>query len=303
MGRKPVLVVMAAGMGSRYGGEKQLDPVGSHGQLILDYSLFDARRAGFEEAVFILKPDMEQAFEQNVRGRIAGALKTSCVFQRTDALPEGFDVPAGRVKPWGTAHAVLCAREAVQGPFAVINADDFYGAHAFEAIFQFLQAGRPAGEYAMVSYLLKNTVSDAGSVARGVCEVRDGFLTGITERVRIERKGQSIAFSEDGGLNWSPLAQDTPVSMNLWGFGADFMQALAGGFPSFLREALQSNPLKAEYFLPGVVEKMLDSGQANVRVLESPDKWYGMTYREDKKTVVAAIAAMTDAGTYPDKLW
>lgn len=302
MSQSRTLVVMAAGMGSRYGGLKQLEPVGSHGQLLLDYTLYDAVRAGFSRAVFVLKREMYETFSKSVLERVGTAIETRCVFQELADIPNGFKIPDGRVKPWGTAHAVLTAKSEVGGPFAVVNADDFYGSGALSAIGSFLSAGHKAGEYAMVSYLLKNTVPDSGSVARGVCEINDGFLSSVTERTRIERRGSGIAFALDNDT-WQTLDGDTPVSMNMWGFGADFMSVLEDGFAPFLKSAVETNPLKAEYFLPSVVQRMLDSGRASVRVLQTPDKWYGMTYREDRQTVCDAIDGLTKAGVYPKKLW
>lgn len=303
---KPVLVVMAAGMGSRYGGLKQMDPVGAHGQLIIDYSIYDARRAGFETVVFVIKPELEDAFRAAIGARLAGHMDVKYAFQRTDDLPAGYDLPEGRVKPWGTAHAALAARALVDGPFAVINADDCYGPEAFQKIYAYLSA-HPDGEkyeYAMVGYLLKNTVTEHGSVARGVCR-RDGggFLTEVTERTCIEKDGDDARFTEDGGVTWTPLSGETVVSMNLWGFHRSFLDEAWARFPAFLDRALESNPLKAEFYLPAVVSQLIGEGRARVKVLTSADKWYGVTYHEDKPAVVAAIAGMTARGLYPDDLW
>ena len=276
---KPVLVIMAAGMGSRYGGLKQLDPVGNHGQLIIDYSICD---------------------------RVSTGMDVKYAFQRKDDLPEGYAVPEGRAKPWGTAQAALAARELVHGPFAIINADDYYGPEAYQLIYDYLCA-HPDGElyeYAMVGYLLKNTVTENGSVARGVCTV-DGehILRDIVERTAIEKDGDDARFTEDGGGSWTALPGNTTVSMNMWGFTRSFLDEALARFPAFLDKALAENPLKGEYFLPSVVEQLIGGGKARVRVLLSQDKWYGVTYREDKPTVVAAIAEKTKAGLYPDRLW
>ena len=305
--KKPVLVVMAAGMGSRYGGLKQIDPVGGHGQLIIDYSIYDARRAGFETVVFVIKHEIEETFKAAIGDRLSKVINVKYAYQDLDDLPAGYAVPTDRVKPWGTAHAILAARKVVDGPFAVINADDCYGPEGFRAIYDYLEShpDQPdCYEYAMVGYLLGNTVTEHGHVARGVCEEdNDNFLVRVTERTRIEKDGADARFSEDDGKTWTPLAGDTIVSMNLWGFTASFLREAEARFPAFLDKALEENPLKGEYFLPSVVTQLLDEGKARVKVLRSHDKWYGVTYKEDKPMVVAAIAEKTAQGLYPDKLW
>ena len=305
--KKPVLVAMAAGMGSRYGGLKQIDPVGDHGQLIIDYSIYDARRAGFEMVVFVIKHEIEETFKAAIGDRLSKVINVKYAYQDLDDLPAGYAVPADRVKPWGTAHAILAARKVVDGPFAVINADDCYGPEGFRAIYDYLEShpDQPdCYEYAMVGYLLGNTVTEHGHVARGVCEEdNDNFLVRVTERTRIEKDGADARFSEDDGKTWTPLAGDTIVSMNLWGFTASFLREAEARFPAFLDKALEENPLKGEYFLPSVVTQLLDEGKARVKVLRSHDKWYGVTYKEDKPVVVAAIAEKTAQGLYPDKLW
>ena len=303
---KPVLVIMAAGMGSRYGGLKQLDPVGNHGQIIIDYSIYDARRAGFETVIFVIKEENEADFRARVGDRVAHVMEVKYAFQRQDDLPEGYAVPEGRAKPWGTAHAVLSARHLIDGPFAVINADDYYGPEAYRLIYDYLltHPDGPVYEYAMVGYLLKNTVTEHGSVARGVCAVDgDGVLREVIERTAIEKDGDNARFTEDDGQTWIPLSGDTTVSMNLWGFTRSFLDEAEARFPAFLDAALASNPVKAEYFLPTVVEQLIGEDKARVQVLLSRDKWFGVTYREDKPTVVAAIAEKTAAGLYPDRLW
>ena len=305
--KKPVLVAMAAGMGSRYGGLKQIDPVGDHGQLIIDYSIYDARRAGFEMVVFVIKHEIEETFKAAIGDRLSKVINVKYAYQDLDDLPAGYAVPADRVKPWGTAHAILAARKVVDGPFAVINADDCYGPEGFRAIYDYLEShpDQPdCYEYAMVGYLLGNTVTEHGHVARGVCEEdNDNFLVRVTERTRIEKDGADARFSEDDGKTWTLLAGDTIVSMNLWGFTASFLREAEARFPAFLDKALEENPLKGEYFLPSVVTQLLDEGKARVKVLRSHDKWYGVTYKEDKPVVVAAIAEKTAQGLYPDKLW
>ena len=305
MNKKPVLVIMAAGMGSRYGGLKQLDPVGEHGQVILDYSIYDARRAGFETVVFVIKPEIEADFKALVGSRVETSMDVRYVYQLKEDLPEGYAVPEGRTKPWGTAQAALAARHVVDGPFAVINADDYYGPAAFQEIYDYLSA-HPDGdvyEYAMVGYLLKNTVTEHGTVARGVCEENgDHFLTQVTERTKIE-KGDPPRYTEDGGVTWTQLPADTIVSMNMWGFNQSFLKEAWARFPAFLDKALAENPEKAEYYLPTVVSWLISEGKARVKVLRSEDKWYGVTYREDKPVVVQAIAEKTASGLYPERLW
>lgn len=304
--QKPVLVVMAAGMGSRYGGLKQLDPVGPNDQLIIDYSIFDAHRAGFDTVVFVIKPEIAEAFRCGIGDRISKVMDVKYVFQDRDDLPEGYTCPEGREKPWGTAQATLAARKEVDGPFAVINADDYYGPHGFREIFQYLQRN-PDGsiyEYAMVGYLLKNTVTENGHVARGVCqETGDHFLSSVTERTRIVKGEACPRYTEDDGATWHDLPGDTVVSMNLWGFQKSYLEEAWARFPAFLDKALAENPTKSEYYLPSVVSQLLEEGKARVKVLRSHDRWYGVTYREDKPSVMAAIRRMTDEGLYPERLW
>ena len=303
--KKPVLVIMAAGMGSRYGGLKQLDPVGNHGQLIIDYSIYDARRAGFETVVFVIKPEIEEDFKRCIGDRVSQVMDVRYAYQLKEDLPEGYSVPEVRQKPWGTAHAALAARNIVDGPFAVINADDYYGPEAFQEIHDYLTAHQDGEqyEYAMVGYLLKNTVTENGTVARGVCEeTGDHYLSQITERTKIEQ-GPPLRFTEDDGQTWTELPEDTIVSLNMWGFTRSFLDEAWKRFPAFLDKALAENPAKAEYFLPSVVSQLIGEGKARVKVLRSGDKWYGVTYREDKPTVVNAIAEKTKAGLYPDRLW
>lgn len=304
---KPVLVVMAAGMGSRYGGLKQLDPVGNHGQLIIDYSIYDARRAGFETVVFVIKHEIEDAFKAAIGDRLSRVMDVKYAYQDLTDLPEDYAVPEGRVKPWGTAHAILAARKVIDGPFAVINADDCYGPQGFKAIYDYLSAHpdrEGCYEYAMVGYLVGNTVTENGYVARGVCEEdKDGYLLKVTERTHIAKDGENARYTEDEGKTWVELPGDTIVSMNLWGFTRSFLTEAEARFPAFLDRALAENPLKGEYFLPSVVTQLLEEGKARVKVLRSHDKWYGVTYKEDKPMVVSALAEKTAQGLYPDDLW
>lgn len=304
---EPVLVVMAAGMGSRYGGLKQIDPVDNDGNIIIDYSLFDARRAGFKTAVFVIKPEIDKAFREAIGDRISKVMNVAYAYQVLDDLPAGYTVPEGRTKPWGTAHAVLAARKIVDGPFAVINADDYYGVDAFRTIYEYLRShpDNPACyEYAMVGYLLENTVTDHGSVARGVCETTaDGYLANVVERTKIEKGESCPRYTEDDGKSWTDLPGNTIVSMNLWGFHKSYLEEAEARFPAFLESTSITNPLKGEYFLPSVVSQLLDEKKARVRVLSSKDKWYGVTYKEDKPVVVNALAQMRSTGIYPENLW
>lgn len=306
MDKKPVLIIMAAGMGSRYGGLKQIDPLNDDGDLIIDFSIFDALRAGFEKIVFVIKKEIEADFKEKIGKRIEKNAEVTYVYQSLENIPAGFSVPETRVKPWGTGHAVLSCAEVVDGPFAVINADDYYGAEAFRLIYQYLTEHEDDEKfrYAMVGYRLENTLTDFGHVARGVCETdKDGYLVDIHERTRIEKKDGGAAYTEDDGKTWNPLNNDTTVSMNMWGFSYSFMEALKNGFPAFLEKGLKENPEKCEYFLPFVVDSLIKEGKATVKVLKSADKWYGVTYKADKPVVVAAIQAMKENGKYPMKLW
>lgn len=310
MTNKPILAVMAAGMGSRYGGLKQIDPVGPSGEAILDYSLYDARRAGFETVVFIIKPEIDEAFRASVGARAEKAgLEVRYAYQTLDKLPEGFSVPEDRVKPWGTAHAILSAADVIDAPFAVINADDYYGPQGFRLIYEHLakaetKAGSPA-PWAMVGFLLGNTVSANGSVSRGVCQLdEENRLVKVTERTRIETYEGGIHYTEDDGATWTDLPADAVVSMNLWGFTPDFLDRAREGFAAFLDANLPVNPLKCEYYLPSVVTAALEKGTAQVTVLTSADRWHGITYREDKPELVEALRRMSEEGLYPkDRLF
>lgn len=361
---KPALIIMAAGMGSRYGGLKQVDPVTPEGEILLDFSLYDAMMAGFEDVVFIIRKEHREAFDNLLKDRASKHLSIHYAYQELSDLPEGFEVPDGRTKPWGTCHAVMACRDIVKGPFAVINADDYYGPSAFMQIYDFLSSEVSSAEnhsdndvltskgsdnnsrtsetsneipqdnkisdFAMVGYMLPNTLSESGHVARGVCQISDsGYLSDIVERTKIMRRpidsdpnsesisnsdsvdtkdsvshrGSEIAYEDSETGDWITLSEDTIVSMNFWGFTQSFMQAMIDNFPAFLEESLKSDPLKAEYFLPFIVDKMIVAGSARVKVLPSKDRWYGMTYKEDKPLATAALQSMKDKGLYPDKLW
>lgn len=297
---------MAAGMGSRYGGLKQIDPVDADGHIIMDFSIYDAVKAGFEKVIFIIKKENEAAFRAGIGDRMERRIQVEYVFQDLHNLPDGFEVPKGREKPWGTAHAVLSCLPVIDGPFAVINADDYYGQQAFQVIYDFLSTHKDTDKYhyTMVGYLLKNTLTENGHVARGVCGTdAAGKLTSITERVRIEKREGGPAYTEDDGVTWISLPEDTVVSMNMWGFSKSMMKELRNRFAGFLSENLPKNPLKCEYFLPFVVDELIREGKADVTVLKSRDRWYGVTYKEDKPVVVKAVQALKDQGLYPQKLW
>ena len=304
--KKPVLVIMAAGMGSRYGGLKQIDPIDSEGHMIIDFSIYDAVQAGFEKVVFIIKKENEKDFRETVGDRMEKNVEVSYVYQELTNLPEGFEVPEGRVKPFGTGHAILSCMGMVDGPFAVINADDYYGKDAYKMIYDYLVSHEDDDKYryAMVGYILENTLTDNGYVARGVCEIdEDHFLTDIHERTHIEKKDGGAAYTEDDGATWTKLPLDSTVSMNLWGFSDSLLGELKERFIKFLEENLPVNPLKCEYFLPFVVNELLEEKKATVEVLKSTDKWYGVTYKEDKQFVVDAIKKMKEEGLYPKHLW
>ncbi len=306
MNGRPVLVIMAAGMGSRYGGLKQIDSIDAYGNKIIDYSIFDAVQAGFEKVVFIIKKAIEKEFRENIGDRIASHVKVEYVYQELDRLPAGYQVPEGRVKPWGTGHAILCCQDVIDGPFAVINADDYYGKSAFVSIYNQLSeiSDGEKYQYTMVGYRLYNTLTENGHVARGVCTIsEDGKLIDIHERIRIEKQGDKAKFTEDDGKTWTELGEDTVVSMNMWGFTKSITKELDQRFAVFLDKELPGNPLKCEYFLPFVVDELLKEYKAEVTVLKSVDRWYGVTYKEDKETVVNAIMELKKTGIYPEKLW
>ncbi len=300
--KNPELVIMAAGMGSRYGGLKQIDKVDDAGHIIIDYSIYDAIKAGFRDVTFIIKKEIEKDFREVMDAHLKGKnINVKYVYQEIDKLPEGFSVPAGRRKPWGTAHALLCCLGTVDAPFAVINADDYYGAHAFEKIYDFLKNTTDDGKYhyAMVGYRIKNTVTEQGTVSRGVCEYdKSGMLTSIVERTKIGIGDNGIYYTEDG-VDYA-LDPETLVSMNLWGFTPSYLDECKARFPKFLEENLPKNPEKCEFFLPTVVSELVAEGRADVRVLDNTDKWYGVTYKEDKEMVVNAFSELKKSGVYPE---
>ena len=301
--KKPALVILAAGMGSRYGGLKQMDPMDPMGHAIIDYSIYDAKRAGFGKVVFVIKKAIEKDFKETVGRRVPDDMEVFYAFQEVDSLPDGFILPEGRIKPWGTAHAVLCAKPFINEPFAVINADDYYGVHGFQVMADFLTkpiVGEKA-PFAMVGYHLGNTVTENGSVSRGICEVdQDHQLISITERTHIEKKGDHAEFTEDDGVSWESLPFETLVSMNFFGFQPMIMDELEKGFPEFLKTSLSVNPLKCEYFIPSAASDLLNQGKATMEVLVSKDQWYGVTYPEDKQSVIDALTQFRADGVYPE---
>lgn len=298
---EPTLVILSAGMGSRFGGLKQIKAVDDHGHAIIDFSLYDAYRAGFRKVAFVIKHEIEEDFKAAIGRRMEKYFNVTYVFQQLDCIPEGCSIPEGRVKPWGTGHAVACCASMVDGPFAVINADDFYGPSAFDALYGFLSVERPENEHAMVAYLLRNTVTENGYVARGVCTVEDGFLTDVVERTHIEKRGKDAVYTEDGE-HFYDLSGDSAVSMNCWAFGHEMLDELVARFPDWFAENVERNPLKCEYFLPSVANSLIKEGKASVRVLPCTETWHGITYKEDLPEVIEAIASLRTQGFYPNTL-
>ena len=305
--KKTTLVVMAAGMGSRYGGLKQIDPVGPNGEIILDYSVYDAAEAGFDRVIFVIKREIEEDFKKITDGRFEGKIEVDYAFQAMDDLPEGFSVPEGRVKPWGTGQAVLACRKLVDGPFAVINADDYYGKETFKLIHDELVKEKPETDkydFCMVGFRVENTLTENGTVARGVCQTNaQSYLTDIVERTKIAINGDKIQYTEDDGASWTDIPFGTTVSMNCWGFSPEMLTELEKRFATFLEKGIKENPLKCEYFLPFVVDELLKEGKAQVSVLETSEKWYGVTYKEDRASVAEALGKKVTDGVYPEKLW
>ena len=306
MSKKPTLVIMAAGMGSRYGGLKQVESMTDTGEIILDFSLYDAMMAGFDRAIFIIREEHRDIFREIVDERAGKYMEIEYAYQALDDVPEWFEIPEGREKPWGTSHAILAARDLIDGPIAVINADDYYGPSGFTSIYDYLTTHEDGDkyDYCMIGYQLQNTITEHGHVSRGVCEMdENGFLTNITERTKIMRKPEGISYTEDDGQTWTVLPDDTLVSMNFWGFTESLMQELKEGATEFFKNEVPKNLLKSEYLIPRTVDKLIKAGKAQVKVLECPDKWCGVTYKEDKQGVMDTLQSKKDKGEYPDKLW
>lgn len=294
----PVLVVMAAGMGSRYGGLKQIDPVGPNGQIIMHYSIYDAWKAGFRRVVFIIKEDLLDAFRERIGNAAEKLMQVDYVFQSPDKLPEGCTMPEGRTKPLGTGHAIYCVRGVVNEPFAVINADDFYGAQAFQCLYDYLKDAQDDDKYryCMVGYRVENTLTENGTVSRGICEAdENGYLADIVERTAISRDANGVISDPEAG----EITEGTLVSMNMWGFTPSFLDELETGLRTFMTDELPKNPAKGEYYLPFAVDHLIQNGQATAKVLQTSAQWYGVTYKEDKPVVVDALRRMTEAGLYP----
>ena len=306
MSQSPTLIVMAAGIGSRYGGLKQVDPIGPNGEIVIDYAVFDALRAGFGKIVFLIRRDIEEVFREKVGSTIEKHAETVYVFQELSNLPPGFGVPPDRKKPWGTGHAVLSCKDAVHEPFAVINADDFYGPGAFRALAAYLRQARDPEhgpyDYSMAGYVLENTLSEHGTVSRGVCEVTpQGYLAQVRERTKIKSFDDAVKYTENGE-DWVTIPANSTVSMNMWGFTTSFFDELERRFPRFLTENA-ANLTKAELYLPAVVNQLLDEGKAAVKVLPVQEKWFGVTYPEDRESVQEAIRGLVRQGIYPENLW
>lgn len=294
----PVLVVMAAGMGSRYGGLKQIDPVGPNGQIIMHYSIYDAWKAGFRRVVFIIKEELLDAFRERIGNAAEKLMQVDYIFQSPDKLPEGCTMPEGRTKPLGTGHAIYCVRGVVSEPFAVINADDFYGAQAFQCLYDYLKDAQDDDKYryCMVGYRVENTLTENGTVSRGICEAdENGYLADIVERTAISRDANGVISDPEAG----EIAEGTLVSMNMWGFTPSFLDELETGLRTFMTDELPKNPAKGEYYLPFAVDHLIQNGQATAKVLQTSAQWYGVTYKEDKPVVVDALRRMTEAGLYP----
>ena len=305
MNKKPILVVMAAGLGSRYGGLKQIDPIGPCGEVIIDYSLYDAKAAGFETAICIIKHSIEKDFKAIMERGAAKHMNILYAYQDMNDIPEGFTIPEGREKPWGTGHAILAARDLIDAPFGVINADDYYGKDVFKVMYDYLSKAKDGKyyDYCMAGYQIENTLTENGTVARGVCVTKNGYLQHLDERTKICWKDGKIQFTEDDGKTWEEVPVGTPVSMNFFGFTPSIITELRAKFPAALEKIIATNPLKGEFFIPIVTSELVAEGKARVKVLPAPDRWYGVTYKEDRPVVVEAMRAKTAAGEYPEDLW
>ncbi len=298
---KTTLVVLAAGMGSRYGGLKQIDPIGPNGEIILELSVYDAIQAGFDRVVFIIKKAIENDFKEAIGNKLAEHVEVEYVFQDLTILPKAYPIPKGREKPWGTAQALWCCKDVLDGPFAVINADDYYGQSCFKDLHRFLNEEAATHHYGMVGYVLANTITENGSVARGQCVVKDGRLVNVIERTKIEKHGEVIEYYENE--EWHPLPADTLVSMNMWAFTPDILTEIEERFDAFMKETVPANPLKSEMYIPSVVGELLQEQVADVVMMASHDRWYGVTYQEDKESVKVGIRSLIEQGCYPQPLW
>ena len=299
--KKPALVILAAGMGSRYGGLKQIDGVGSHGEPIIEFSIYDAKQAGFEKVVLIIRKEHEEAFRSCLTDKISKHMEVEFAYQDMHDIPEGIEIPEGREKPWGTTHALLACRNIVKEPFAIINADDFYGKDAYKVIYNYLSTDIKDDEYAMVGYPCINTLTDNGTVTRGWCQEKDGYLSEITEIQKIAKKGNEAIYEENG--EWKTMPNNALVSMNFWGFTPKIFDECAPVFDSFIRKGVKENPMKCEHVIPTAIGTLVSEKKCQVRMLSSKDHWFGVTYKEDKPDVMAKIAKMREDGIYPDILW
>ncbi|QZO75914.1 nucleotidyltransferase [Helcococcus kunzii] len=304
--KKPVLVIMAAGMSSRYGSLKQIDPIDKEGNVIIDFSIYDAIKAGFEKVIFIIKEEMLSDFKEVIGDKVSKHIDVEYAFQDLRDIPAEYEIPEGRVKPWGTAHAIYSARKYINGTFAVINADDYYGREAFKKIYDFLVESENDDKYnyAMIGYRLYNTVTENGTVSRGICEVNeDGFLDNVTERTKIAKFDDGIRFTEDDGNTWCDLDSNSYISMNMWGLNESFIEEIEKEFPSFFEHDVKKNPLKAEIFIPKLIANLLERGKVRVKVLPTDEKWHGVTYKEDKPIVEREIQKLKDKGLYSQDIW
>lgn len=303
--KEPVLVIMAAGMGSRYGGLKQIEPIDEEDHKIIDFSIYDAIRANFKKIIFIIKKEIEKEFKDKIGEKISKHIQVEYVYQELENIPKPYSIPEGRVKPWGTGHAILSCIERIDGPFAVINSDDYYGVNGFKILYDYLiSMDDKKLTYVMVGYRLENTLTDNGRVARGICDVdENNMLIGIDERTCIEKRNNGAAYTEDEGKTWIEVSKDSTVSMNMWGFSSTILKELNNRFVEFLEKQVTKEPFKSEYFLPEVVGQLLLEKKATVKVLKSTDKWYGITYKADKERVMEEIAKLKSNGLYPEKLW
>lgn len=303
--KAPALVIMAAGMGSRYGGLKQIDPVDEYGNIIVDFSIYDAKRAGFEKVVFIIKRENEQTFREVIGDRVSKYIDVEYVFQDINNIPEEYEVPEGRIKPWGTGHAVLCCADTVNGPFVIVNADDYYGREAFELMYDYLMNTDDDDkyQYSMVGYMVENTLTENGYVSRGICSAdSEGYLDSVIERTHIEKKDGKIVYTEDG-KSFTDIRKGTLVSMNMWGLRPSIFPELKSRFIQFLKNEAVENPMKSEFYIPKVIDQLIKEDKAAVKVIPTKERWFGVTYMEDKPALVSSLRQLKAKGVYPEKVW